>query len=44
LTALAAALLCGAGDDVQQRLVGPAFGETPLLHELCDGIAGGRQG
>ena len=43
-TALAAAaLLCGAGDDVQQRLVGRAFGETPLLqdlHELCDGIGG----
>jgi hypothetical protein len=28
---------------VQQRLVGRAFGETPLLqdlHELCDGTGG----
>src|SRR5580765_4281970 len=40
---LAAALLCRAGDDVQQKLAGRAFGETPLmtdLHELCDGIGG----
>jgi carboxypeptidase Q len=36
-------LLCRAGDDVQQRLAGRAFGDTPLLadlHELCDGIGG----
>ena len=34
-TALAAdALFCGAGNDVQQRLVGRAFAETPLLHDL----------
>jgi carboxypeptidase Q len=36
-------LLCGAGDDVQQRLAGRAFGATPPLedlHELCDGIGG----
>ncbi|HEY1497081.1 MAG TPA: PA domain-containing protein [Candidatus Solibacter sp.] len=40
---LAAALLGRAGDDVQQRLAGRAFGDTPLMqdvHELCDGIGG----
>jgi hypothetical protein len=40
---LAAALLSRAGDDVQQKLAGRAFGDTPLmqdLHELCDGIGG----
>jgi hypothetical protein len=40
---LAVALLIRAGDDVQQKLTGRAFGETPLLedlHELCDGIGG----
>lgn len=38
-----AGLLCLAGDDVQQRLVGRAFGPTPLLQdlqELCDRIGG----
>jgi hypothetical protein len=40
---LVAALLCRAGDDVQHKLAGRAFGDTPLLqdlHELCDGIGG----
>jgi hypothetical protein len=38
----AAALLC-RGDDVQQRIVGRAFGPTPLpadLAELCDRVGG----
>ena len=38
-----AVLLCRGGDDVQQRVAGRAFGDTPLLadlHELCDGIGG----
>src|SRR5712671_5610771 len=36
-------LLCQAADDVQQRLAGRAFSDTPILsdlHELCDGIGG----
>jgi hypothetical protein len=36
-------VLCGAGDDVQQRLADRAFSAIPLLedlHELCDGIGG----
>ncbi|MBZ5728517.1 MAG: M20/M25/M40 family metallo-hydrolase [Acidobacteriia bacterium] len=39
----AAALLCRAGDDAQQRLAGRAFSATPLmadLEELCDRIGG----
>lgn len=35
--------LCQAADDVQQRLTGRAFSDTPILndlHELCDGIGG----
>jgi len=38
-----ALLACQAADDVQQRLVGRAFSDTPIvhdLHELCDGIGG----
>jgi hypothetical protein len=38
-----ALLVCGAGDDVQQRLAGRAFSDTAILtdlHELCDGIGG----
>jgi carboxypeptidase Q len=40
---LAAAILCQAGDDTQQRLVGHVFGDIAILqdlHELCDGIGG----
>jgi len=36
-------LLGQAADNVQQRLTGRAFGDTPILndlHELCDGIGG----
>jgi carboxypeptidase Q len=44
LSLLAATLLlCQAADDVQQRLTGRAFSDTPILsdlHELCDGIGG----
>ena len=43
LTLAAAALLCRGGDDVQQRIVGRAFGPTPLLadvQELCDRVGG----
>src|SRR6478672_1944284 len=39
----AAALLCRGGDDAQQRIVGRAFGPTPLLAdvpELCDRVGG----
>jgi carboxypeptidase Q len=39
----AALLLCQGADDVQQRLTGRAFSDTPILsdlHELCDGIGG----
>src|SRR4051812_10042601 len=40
---LAAGVLCQGGDDVQQRLAGRAFGDTPLLsdlQELCDRVGG----
>jgi carboxypeptidase Q len=43
LALAAVALLCRGGDDVQQRIVGRTFGDTPLLHdlqELCDRIGG----
>ncbi|HTK77791.1 MAG TPA: hypothetical protein VL371_21165, partial [Gemmataceae bacterium] len=43
LALAAGALFCRGGDDVQQRIVGRAFGPTPLLadvQELCDRIGG----
>jgi len=43
LALAAAALLCRGGDDAQQRIVGRAFGPTPLLadvQELCDRVGG----
>src|SRR5215469_3016281 len=42
-TLLAAAFLCPAADDPQQRLTGAIFADTAILqdlHELCDGIGG----
>jgi hypothetical protein len=43
LVLAAAAFLCRGGDDAGQRIVGRAFGPTPLLadvQELCDRVGG----